>query len=443
MLAPGQTVLVAVSGGPDSLALLDVLQHYPPAPGLALAVAHLDHGLRPESADDATFVAALAAERGLPCYRERVDVAALLRESGGSPEAVAREVRYAFFERAAAATRADRVAIGHNADDQAETIIMRLLRGAGSEGLSGIPPVRLPYIRPLIESPRQEIDAYCRARGLTPLIDRTNSDPAYLRNRIRHVLMPALKEYNPRLVPALGELGERLRAEATYIDQQAGDALAHCLTGGAVDCAVALALPPALQRAMLRAYLRRETGAEPPAYHHVERLRGLIASTAPAQHQLPGGFYARVERGRLTIAPGSAAVAAFELQPVIPGLTLLPTGETLAAWLTGPGTFEWPAVNERRQAFLDAAACSDAVVRNRRPGDRMRLPGVAGGKKLQDILVDAKIPRDERDRLPLLARGDEILWVPGLRASEAARVTGATRDVLALQLFVERPDCCS
>lgn len=443
MLKPGQTVLVAVSGGPDSLALLDVLLQLAPELELRLAVAHLDHGLRPDSAADADFVAAFAAERGLTCYRERVDVAALLRGSGQSPEAVARAVRYAFFERAAAATGAERVALGHNADDQAETIIMRLLRGAGSEGLSGIPPVRLPYVRPLIETPRSEIEAYCRARGLAARRDSTNADPAYTRNRIRHELMPVLKGYNPRLVPALGELGERLRAEADYIARQAADALAACSVGDALACRRLIALPIALQRAALRAYYARATGAEPLAHLHVERLRELAAATAPTQHQLPGGFFARSEGGRLIIKRSEAAPAPFELVPLVPGLTPLPTGETLAAWLTEAGAHDWSAVNARRQAFLDFEACGEFVVRNRRPGDRIRLPGVAGDKKLQDVLVDAKLPRGERDRLPLLARGREILWIPGLRVSERVKVTPATRVVLALQLLSESQDYCS
>ncbi|MGE5560893.1 MAG: tRNA lysidine(34) synthetase TilS, partial [Chloroflexota bacterium] len=349
---------------------------------------------------------------------------------------------YAFFERAAAAAGADRVALGHNADDQAETIIMRLLRGAGSEGLAGIPPVRLPYIRPLIETTRSVIEAYCQANGLHPRYDATNADPAYLRNRIRHGLMPLLKEYNPRLVPALSELGDRLRAEADYIDKQAEAALASCGTDGALDCACLLALPVALQRATLRAYYRRETGAEPLGYHHVERMRELVAAGRAGHQQLPGGFSARCERGLLRIVRAAEAFPAFAVKPAIPGLTALPTGETLAAWLTEPARFDWSTVNAGRQAFLDAAGCQGGIViRNRRLGDRIRLPGVGGLTKLQDVLVDAKVPRWERDRLPLLARDDEVLWIPGLRVSESVQVTGRTRQVLALQLM-ERPDCC-
>lgn len=443
MLEPGQMVLVAVSGGPDSLALLDILLQLSPELALRLAVAHLDHGLRPDSAADADFVAAFAAERGLTCYRERVDVAALLRGSGQSPEAVARAVRYAFFERAVAATGAQRVALGHNADDQAETVIMRLLRGAGSEGLSGIPPVRMPYIRPLIETPRTEIEAYCRARGLAARRDPTNADPAYTRNRIRHELLPMLKSYNPRLVPALCELAERLRSEADYIAGQADAALAASRVGEALSCSRLLALPVALQRAVLRAYYVRATGAEPLAHFHVERLRELAGARTPTQHQLPGGFFARSEGGCLIIARGEEEFAPFELVPRVPGLTPLPSGEMLAAWLTEPGVYDWSVVNARRQAFLDYQACGDFVVRNRRPGDRIRLPGVPGDKKLQDVLVDAKLPRAQRDRLPLLARGRDILWIPGLRVSERVKVTPATRVVLALQLLGEGQDYCS
>lgn len=443
MLAPGQTVLVAVSGGPDSLALLDLLARLAGDRRLTLAVAHLDHGLRPDSAADADFVAASAAARGLPCVRERVDLPALLRGSGAAPEALAREVRYAFLARAAAAVGADRVALGHNADDQAETVIMRLLRGAGTDGLAGIPPVRLPYVRPLLETPRSAIEEYCRARGLLPRHDVTNADPAYLRNRLRHELLPLLRSYNPRLTESLGELGERLRDEAQYLRQVALTLLATLTADGdGLDCAGLAASPTALQRAALRAYYERETGALAPAYHHIERLRELAAGRDGGQHQLPGHLLARREYGRLVIVAAEAEPAAFELTLSLPGLTELPTGEAIAVWLTDPGACAFATTNEKRLAYVDSAALAGAVVRTRRPGDRIRITGV-GEKKLQDLLVDAKLPRRLRDRLPLLAIGGDILWVPGQRVSEVAAVTPATRQVAALRLLPAEWSHCS
>lgn len=442
MIERGQTVLVAVSGGPDSLTLLDVLANLAAERDLRLAVAHLDHGLRPDSADDADFVAGVAASLGLDCVRERVDLPAILADSGESPEAVARSVRYAFLARAAAAIGADRIALGHNADDQAETVIMRLLRGSGSDGLAGIPPVRLPYCRPLIRTPRAAIEEYCRQRDLHPRLDSTNAEPIYLRNRLRHQLLPQMREYNPRLTESLGELAERLRAEAAYLRDAAEAALAGLQNADGLDSAALASCPTALQRVVLRVYHGRETGELPMAYHHIERLRELITAQR-GQHQLPGGNIARVEYGRLTIIPADTGSDAFSIAPAIPGLTRLPTGETLLAWATRPAAATFATANAQRQAFLDGAAVPDGVViRTRHPGDRMRIAGV-GSKKLQDVLIDAKVPRRRRERLPLLACGGDILWVPGIRVAESVAITPSTRDVLAFQLVPDGEFHCS
>jgi tRNA(Ile)-lysidine synthase len=442
MIERGQTVLVAVSGGPDSLTLLDVLADLAAELNLRLAVAHLDHGLRPDSADDAEFVAGVAASLGLECFRERVDLPAILAGSGESPEAVARSVRYAFLARAAATIGADRIALGHNADDQAETVIMRLLRGSGSDGLAGIPPVRLPYVRPLIRTPRAAIEEYCRQRDLHPRLDSTNAESVYLRNRLRHQLLPQMREYNPRLTEALGELAERQRAESAYLRDAAEEALSELQNADGLDCAALAGRPTALQRAVLRIYHERETGELPVAYHHIERLRALIAAQR-GQHQLPGGHIARVEYGRLAIIPVDAGADAFSIAPTIPGLTHLPIGEALLVWVTGPTAATFATANAQRQAFLDCDAIPDgAVIRTRHPGDRIRIAGV-GSKKLQDVLIDAKVPRRRRDRLPLLACGGDILWVPGIRVAEGVAITPVTRAVLAFQLVPDDAFHCS
>jgi tRNA(Ile)-lysidine synthase len=216
LLRPHMRIVVAVSGGPDSLCLLHLLHQLAPRLNLRLQVAHLDHQLRPESVDDARFVAQLAAAWGMPATIRQEDVAALARSSRTSMEAAGRIARYRFLATTAHETGAHAIAVGHTADDQAETVLLRLLRGAGPHGLAAMRPKRLeagiPIIRPLLETTRSEVEAYCAEQGLAPRYDRSNEAPDFLRNRVRGYILPLLKTYNPSIVAALGRTA-RLCAE--------------------------------------------------------------------------------------------------------------------------------------------------------------------------------------------------------------------------------------
>lgn len=262
MLAEGDGIVVAVSGGPDSIALLDVLAALAPVWGWRLVVGHVDHGLRPESAGEASWVAGRARALGLPCEVRRVDAAGFAREHGLSPEAAARLLRYRALEELRAETGATRIAVGHHRDDLVETVLLRLLAGAGSDGLAGIPPVRGPVVRPLIERSRAEIEAYLRDRGLAWLEDPSNRDPAFPRNLIRHELLPWLEQrFNPRLRDALARSAALLRDEVAWMDAEARRTLDAATLPDAgerpevvlrLDARRLEGLPAGLQRRVLR-----------------------------------------------------------------------------------------------------------------------------------------------------------------------------------------------
>ncbi|MFI5274135.1 MAG: tRNA lysidine(34) synthetase TilS, partial [Ktedonobacterales bacterium] len=308
--APGATVVAAVSGGADSLCLLGALhalarRGVPSAPGL-IVVVHLDHGLRgADGAEDAAFVVAFARERGLECVVERADVAAVARREHRSIEDAARQVRYAFLRRVARDMHAERIVTGHTRDDQAETVLMRLLRGSGISGLAGMAPLAGDIARPLLAVPRAETGAYCAAHGWQPRHDATNDDTAAHRNRLRHVLLPALERENPRLRETLARNAALIGADAAYLDARAAEAWAPAVTAESeaaivFDLAVFRALAPALRHRLLREAQRRLAGLESQveARHLAAADAFVVRGTNGTSNELPGGL--RLRRGRGT-----------------------------------------------------------------------------------------------------------------------------------------------
>ena len=311
MLRGGETVIVAVSGGADSTALLRALVGLRADLDLELRVAHFNHLLREDAGEDATFVAEMARGLGLPYHEGSGDPRAFAARTGRSVEDAARHLRYAFLVSVAAAVPADVIATGHTLDDQAETVLMRLLRGAGPWGLAGIPPVR-PHagarlIRPLIETPHALVEASLRAEGVAWREDPTNRDHAMLRNRIRHVLLPTLEGYNPDVRGTLARLAEVVRDETAALDELAGRRVDAVLSGDRSAVRVALApfaaLPPALQRRALREAVRRARGnLQGVAFVHLEGARKVaLEGKTGAVAELPGGVRAVRLRGALQI----------------------------------------------------------------------------------------------------------------------------------------------
>jgi len=423
LLSPGDRVLVAVSGGPDSVCLLAALHALSVELGITLHVAHLDHMFRgKESADEALFVADLAARLGLPSTIESVDGAAFCRERGLSVQAGAREVRYAFLTRTAEKIGARRIATGHTATDQAETVLLRLLRGAGSTGLAGIPPLRGPFIRPLIETTREEVLEHLAGSGLAFKTDPSNTKPLYTRNRIRLELLPVLRQFNPRIVETLAAEAALLKDEGEALDLVVGSA-ALSLTerqgdGFMLQREAFLALHRAIRRRLLRR-LAEDIADGPSGLSSVQVDEALqFMSTAPTGRvmQLPANLTIERTYEQFLIGPATAA-APFACELTVPGRTLIPEcGIEVEARLLSDQEAP-PDTNYCWQALFDYDKIGLPLqVRSRRPGDRFHPAGLGGkSKKLQDLLVDAKVPRQRRDAIPLLCSGTEILWVMGMR----------------------------
>ena len=434
MLAGGETVLVGVSGGADSVALVHVLATLRQRLGLTLHVLHVNHGLRAEAGSEAAFVESLGRLWDVPVAVERVRV---ITEPGESLEARARRQRYAAFAKWARALGASRVALGHTADDQAETVLMRLLEGAGPRGLAGIPPLRGPYIRPLIEIRRREIEAELEGAGITWVEDPSNRDPKFLRNRIRHDLLPFLAAaYNPQITEALCRAGALARALVEDIERVAArelDRLARVEDGGLVLSRAALGALPAgvgeevLRRALVRLDERRPLRAW--AHRALGRLTGP-GSPAPVR---VGRLWLEVSGDQLRLSRGTAEPLGEAILPV-PGSVALPgAGLRLEAReFDRPDSYTPPSDPWTVAFDLDTLPAALSV-RGRRAGDRFHPFGAPGSKRLKAFLIDAKIPRWRRDHLPLLLAGTEIAWVVGVRRGALAPVTVATRRILEVR----------
>lgn len=435
MLTDQQAVVAAVSGGPDSVAMLDclLLLKYRPI------VAHVNHGLRGEDSDaDEAFVRRLAEEAGLPFYVKRVDAAVLARERGMTVEEAGRSARYSFFGEVMERTGCMRTALAHHRDDQAETVLLHMLRGSGPEGLRGMTPVRDGvFIRPMLYVSREEILAYCRERGLSYREDASNADTDYQRNRIRHHLLPQLEVYNPRVREALVRTAEIIREEDACMAEQAGR-LYHTMAAVEEDAillpiAKLKALPAALARRVLRLAVAAAGSVRDVGYDHIETVLALLAGRGSAA-QLPGGTRVEVCGDRLRFRQEAPPCEPYAYALPVPGSVYIPeAGARILCDRTDTPQFDAHTV------CVDADKIQgELTVRNRRPGDRFYPYNSPGSKKLKDFLIDEKIPRHKRDRIPLVTDARGILWVAGLRTGEPYKVEEKTTKLLKLGIYVEQ-----
>jgi tRNA(Ile)-lysidine synthase len=441
LFPPGGRVLAAVSGGPDSVALLHLLHRLGPEWGLTLGVAHFDHGLRGEaSREDARFVADLAQTLGLPFYGGAGDVRRAARAYTVSLQMAARRLRLDFLHKVRQDRRYDRLALGHTADDQVELFFLRLLRGAGAGGLKGMWP-RTPegLVRPLLAVGKDAILAWLRHEGLAYREDLSNLSPSYLRNRVRLDLVPGLeRDYNPRLKDAVWRLMALLQEDEAFLDQAAAEAwsaVGRWLTPRCAALAIPawLALPPALRTRLVRRTLGRFLSHQEITSSQVNSL------TALARGQRSGGV---IDFGTCRVARAGAELHFFPPLPSPPGPhTTLLSGIGAVTSLEGwrlearilPEPRPGPDVPHSVRLDQDQTAFP-LRLRPVLPGDRLRPAGGRGGKKMQDFLVDAKIPRWLRPHLPLVADGEGVVWVPGLRLAEAVTPTPRTSNLLELAI---------
>ncbi len=473
---PGDKYVIGISGGPDSLCLLHVLAQLQDQLDLVLYAAHLDHQLRgKESKADAEFVRQTAADWNIPLVMATADIASLAAAQKRGTEEVARQERYAFLSQVARQVGATKVLVGHNADDQAETVLMHLLRGSGLAGLRGMAPIApypfaylfagqdLTLLRPLLTVYRSAIMAYCQEHGLQPRADSSNLNTAFFRNRLRHDLLPLLEQVSPGINGRLCQLAELVAADYFLLENLVDESWGNVL-GTDSDQAITLditawrALPLGLRRSTLRRAVSRLRGSQRDlTFTQVENAR-RIAETGEcgAQATLTGRLRLTVGYEQLQVADeGIAPMPPLEwpmldgdstISLTVPGRTLLPGSDWQvdARWLSADAETRVKASRNQDawRAFLDADTVGTSLVlRPRRPGERFQPLGMGGkSSSVSDFMINCQIPRAWRDRVPILAlrtrtRPEQLLWIAGWRLDERAKITEQTKRILLISFL--------
>jgi tRNA(Ile)-lysidine synthase len=455
---PGERVLVGISGGGDSICLLHGLHSL----GVPVIAAHLDHGLRRSSWGDGRHVLRLASSLGVPAVAERIEPGCL-QAGAGSLEDRARRARYRFLASTARDLACPTIAVGHTQDDQAETVLMHLLRGSGTRGLRGMTPscgleevtgeaqdADLRLVRPLLGVPREATLAYCRQHRLAIRSDPTNAQTAYLRNRIRLELLPLLATYNPAVRQTLAHTADILASDAQALESLLGLVVPELLGPPAadyvqVDRAKLVSLPPGVQRVILREILRDLSGeGAEVGFQAVERARACLRSYR--RTSLPGDVEMLVEAGNIVFSRAGALrptpgahpqlEAIDEVRLRVPFRYPLENGWVFEAAeeALAKGTRNFRTDARWETAFDAEAFGRDVTLRAPRPGDRMTPFGAPGSKKLSDLFQEGKVPAVARGLWPVVCQSGSVAWLVGLRRAEVARVGAHTRRVLRLRL---------
>ncbi len=450
LILPGQHVLIGVSGGADSVALLLMLKELTPKIGFKLTAAHLHHGIRGKDADsDLEFVHKLTRKLKIPFVSGKTNVPALARRKGISLEMAAREARYTFFAKQAKKCGADLAVTAHNADDQAETILLKLCRGAGARGLAGISHETalngLRITRPMLDVTRAEVIAFLKNRKQLWREDRSNKDLSFLRNRVRHEILPLLqKNLNPKLKSALTRTADVLQAEDEWLDHLTNDLVTECEQPDGLMLGMFLCYPKAARRRVLLQWLvANGVPSDSISFDTIEQINALAAARrGTGTVTVSGAWVLNKEYGLLHIRPStsSSPVPPFEQIIRIPGETIMADIGLRVITSRAPGIAKGkprgPATFPA-QASLSTKALGrkQLLLRSWRPGDRIRPLGMKGSKKLQDIFVDAKLPCIQRACVPIFECKGEIVWLPGYRIARGWEVKDPGE--VAIQINVE------
>jgi tRNA(Ile)-lysidine synthase len=450
LLDRGEKVIVAVSGGSDSVALLKALEMLSDAYRLSLIVAHINHGLRDNAASEEQFVRGIAADMGFVFESKSLDIGSLRKGTGKCIEEISRKVRYDFLNYVANKHGAQKIALGHNRNDQTETVLMNFLRGSGPTGLKGMLPARdSVYIRPLLCVTRNEIISFLEFHGLSFVTDASNTDPTYLRNRIRHSLIPELKaRYNPNLEESINSMAEIMRVEDDYIKGVTGKILSD-LGVAAAHGEISISIPDlvkyhqAIQRRIMKHVLERlTTNSQRIGHIHVKAVLDLLYSDRPGAYvNLPCDIDVRREYNALVIVKrkkGEKEIPRRRCNDLRYEVRL--PGSVKMAELGKTMIFEFaesPIGVEsygRKTAFMDYDRMAlPLVIRTVRPGDRIQPLGMKGMKKIKSVFIDEKIPLRQRKEIPLLLDQDAVIWIAGLRLSERVKITEKTRHILKVE----------
>ena len=434
LLQGGDRVLVAVSGGPDSVALLGALAALSGPLGVELCVAHFNHQLRgAESLRDQRCAETVAERLGVRCVVGKSRQAG----TGANLEARARDERYAFLTTVAEAQACTKIATGHTLDDQAETVLMRVLRGSGYDGLAGIRAARGRIVRPLLECSRRQVLTFLDGADLPWCVDSSNADRRFLRNRVRAEVIPLLRSINPAVIRTLASVAEIAGAELGLLDEWVACVLSEASTDeGGLRVAAFESIAPQLRGRLVRAWLReRRDGLARLNAAHIHAVLSLVTGGRPnAQVRLPGGQSVVREYDRLRFHPGGAAPVPEPAHWLTHGAALdLGSGWRIAAEVSPLDDGKWQVPVNLLSLVADADTVGlPLLVRSPRAGDRIRPLGLGGSRKLQDVFVDRKIPAESRRTCPVVETGGVILWVPGVVRGEGGRITGETRRMLRL-----------
>jgi tRNA(Ile)-lysidine synthase len=442
MLKGGEHVLVAVSGGADSTALLLCLRDLALGLGLKLTAAHLNHSLRGKESDgDEAFVRKLSGQIGIRFISHKLDIRKRAAAAGKNLEDAAREVRYSFLRRTAERVGATRIALGHTLNDQAETVLMRLIRGSGLEGLSGIHPVLDNlFIRPLLECSRQDVLQYLSARQASYREDSSNQDPQYLRNRIRIELIPYLQQhFNPKTIDALARQAELAAEAAKYLEAQSlrvFERLKRSAGGGlSISVPGLMRVHPALQKLVLRQALKEcRKSLKRIASRHIDSLLALCRTgQSGRQIQLPGNLVVvRQFSDLLFLAPGTSPPRKFAYKLRCPGQVRVPeAGLDFFATVRARNTLAGRLRSTGSRVFLYANPLPKTLtIRSRVPGDRY---GGSNHRKVKKMLIDARIPLRSRWSIPMVTAGDSVIWIPGFKPAKPFTLQQQSAQCLVLE----------
>lgn len=467
MIQKGDAVLIGVSGGPDSMALLHALLYLAEAMDLRLGVAHLNHCLRQASSDaDEQFVASAAKKLTVPVFVEKKDIVIKSKKTGLGLEEAGREARYHFFNQVCEKHRFDKIAVGHHGEDNAEQVLLNLVRGSGPAGMGGIPPVRKNIIRPLIRTPRSEILNYLNENKIEYVVDPSNADDRFLRNKIRHHLMPLLhKTYNPKISETLNRLSAIVRSEEAWINalitplfetvMVSADDRQMILSVSGLRQFHAAARRRILRKAIetIKKDLRRITCL------HIEAMMRLISTNpAKARLDLPGRIRILKRTDQLIIVKESKNLRMARppeecARPVVFEYSIsravIESGESvyiheidrhISFYKTDRRRIQTLTGQENHTAFFDWDTLAFPImVRNFRPGDRFSPMGMTGTQKLKKFFTNNKIKHPDRLTLPIFVSNDKIIWVGGIRMAEGFKITPRTQTVLRIQISSSAP----
>lgn len=461
LLSQSTKLVVGVSGGPDSLALLHVLTKV--VEPTRIVVAHLNHGYRKTAVSEADFVRDIAQAWGVGFEKEYVDVTQLAQDAGDSLEEAGRKARYTFFCHVADTYKTPYIVVGHHGDDQAETVLMNLLRGTGLRGLRGMLPVapiemkmakrsRYFVLRPFLSVDRQETEAYCQENMLSPVFDESNADASFFRNRIRQELLPLLADYNAGIRSHLQQLAELSAADVELLDGLASDAWAQVVTfvndrAVVIDRMAWMALPLGLQRIILRrAVVEKRPFLQDITFQSIEQARlGAVRNETGQRFNLPGDLFLLVDYDRLIVSDNEQIVLDDWPQLVdgqskklpIPGTVELAGGWKLETRLVDRVDIaEIQTVANQWLAFITMPIAQDLIIRTRESGERFQPLGMNGrSAKLKEVMINRKIGVNWRNSWPIVANESHLIWFVGHSIDERVKITKETEAIIQIHCY--------